>query len=312
MVFHDILLLPMLTSQKTNLNLKFDGANLQEGTIDVFDLANTIIAFGHTVEKIADNESITRNNKIKVEVSALKPGSFDIGMIITVEQIQELATQAAPLLLVLGAVSNKAELILKIFKKVIELKKFLQGKPPKEVVIQQNGNNNVAVVYNFKGDHTEITMPVYNALQDKRIGEGIKKLTEPLKKEGGNVDEIIINGPEAEESEEVIIKKDEVEYFERVEELQTVKSYKVKGVVTAFDRKTFNGKLSINEQKRVAFEIDPRIPEIEMLNQIVERIIESLKLKINIIIEGEAVLDFESNLKKIIAQSVSMEAKLLE
>jgi len=303
----------MTAIQSSKLNLKFDGANLEEGTIDVFDLANTIIAFGHTVEKIADNESITKHNNIKVEVNALKPGSFDIGLMVTLVPIDQVIGNSLPLLVGLSALSNKADLILNIFKKVIEVKKFLQGKPPGEVIIKQEGNNNVAVVYNFKGDHTEISMPIYNALQDKRISEGIKKLTEPLKKEGGNVEEIVISGSNSElDRDKVVIVKDEVDYFERVQELQTVKSYKVRGVVTAFDRKTSVGKISINDQKRVTFEIDQRISEIELTNQIIERIIESLKLKINVIMEGEAVLDFEANLKKIIIQTIGTEAKLMD
>jgi hypothetical protein len=297
-----------MSDQSTKIQLKFEGTNLGEGVIDMYDLANTILAFGQVMEGIAKSEKIDKGGKININVNALSPGSFDVSMIITVDQIQDLIIGAFPLLGVLSS-KNLADYLIKIFKSVIQVKKFLKGKKSKSITINQTGENPVAVIVNVEGDSMNITMPIYNALQDKRINSGVKKMFEPLVKEGGTVEKIqfseITSGTELLEA----VTQAEVPYFESEEELQSVSKYKVKGIVTAFDRKTGNGRLSLSESKRVLFEMAYNV-DLKTVEKNEVLLIESMKLKVPIIITGEATLDFESNLRKIKAEIIHPEAKL--
>lgn len=294
----------MPLSQSAGLHLKFDGANLPSGTIDIYDLSNTILALGQVIEKIAENEDITKHKKIQINVTTLQPGSFDVGISLSFQDIAEAATAAMPLIITQGPVL--ALKVLDILYKVIEVKKFLKGEKPKSVDIIQNGAEATAVVYNFSGDNMTINMPVYNALQSKDIQNGVKKLVEPLTKEGGNVDSIELSSESADFDLEV--DKDEASYFERTDELQIKSDFKVKGVVTAFDRKTRNGRINVSANKRITFEL--AAGNLEQDEKFIAMIIESLKLKISLYFIGDATLDFESNLKKIKVKDVESEAKL--
>lgn len=294
----------MSLAQSANLHLKFDGANLPTGTIDIYDLSNTILALGQVIEKIAENEEITKHKKIQINVTTLRPGSFDVGISLSFQDIVAAATAVMPLLVVEG--SGLALRVLDIFCKVIEVKKFLRGEKPKNVEIVQNGADARAVVYNFSGDKMTVNMPVYNALQNKEIQNGVKKIVEPLTKDGGNIDSIELSSDSADFDLEV--NKEEAPYFERTDELQVKSDFKVKGVVTAFDRKTRNGRINVSDSKRITFELAPGT--IEQDEKLIGMIIESLKLKVYLYLVGDATLDFESNLKKIKVKDVQSEAKL--
>lgn len=296
------------------LALKFDGSNLQEGVIDIYDLASTILALGNTVESIATISGFTKHQKIKIDVSALRPGSFEVDIIVNFEEIQNAiavtATAAAMLAIVPVDYSKK---VLDIFYSILKLRKFLKGKKPKDIKIDQTGQNPQVTIYNFNGDNMTISMPTYNAMQDKLVNKYVHDIYKPLNKEDGNVDSIELKIDTTEKSEDkeldelLVVTKEEIEYFEDIGELQSVKDYRVKAIVSRLDSKTGNGFLTIGS-KRVSFELNGIHP-----NHYEEAFVvlaESLKLKFPIYVTGEAILDFESNLKKIKITEIKSEAKL--
>ena len=64
------------------LNVKFHGKKLQKGKIDAYDLVDTILATAQVIEQIAKREKVLDDNKIRIDVSTPKPGSFDVDLII--------------------------------------------------------------------------------------------------------------------------------------------------------------------------------------------------------------------------------------
>lgn len=295
----------MSINQSANLHIKFDGENLPSGTIDIYDLSNTIIALGQAIEKISENEEITKHKRIQINVITLKPGSFDVGLNISFQDIVNTANATIPL--IITNAPTLAAKVLDIFHKIIEVKKFLQGEKPKSVKIVQTGAEASAVIYNFHGDNMTINMPVYNGLQSKEIQSAMKKIVEPLAKEGGNIDSIELSSDLAQF--DLAVEKEEATYFDRTDELQTKSDFKVKGVITAFDRKTRNGRINVSDSKRITFELDSS--NIEDDERMIGLIIESLKLKLSIYCIGDATLDFESNLKKMRVKNVKSDATLL-
>lgn len=294
----------MPITQSANLHLKFDGESLPTGTIDIYDLSNTILALGQVIEKIGENEDITKHKRIQINVTTLQPGSFDVGISVSLQDILAAATASIPLIVSEGpALAIK---ILDILNKVIEVKKFLKGEKPKSVDIVQNGADAKAVVYNLNGDNMTINMSVFNALQNKEIQNGVRKMMEPLTKEGGNIDSIELSSDTTDF--DLTVEKEEATYFERTDELQVQSDFKVKGIVTAFDRKTGNGRINVTDSKRITFELDAA--SLEASDLMIAMIIESLKLKVQLYFIGDATLDFESNLKKIRVKQVKSDAKL--
>lgn len=292
---------------KNNLLLKFDGEKLQEGVIDIYDLSSTILALGNTIESISNLSGYTKDQRLKVDVSALRPGSFEVEIIVNFEAFKNTAVIAGAILSTPYAI-NSAKIVLETLKDLIALKKFLQGEKPSDVKINAIGVKPQVTVYNFNGDNMTISMPVYNAAQDRSVNKHIHDIYKPLSKEDGNVDVIELKLKNEGETEEVgSVEKSEINYFEDIGELQSIKNYKIKAVVSRLDSKTGNGFLTIGS-KRVGFElggIDPSVYDETFLI-----LAESLKLRLPILITGAATLDFESNLKKIRITKVESEAKL--
>lgn len=53
------------------INLKFEGKNISEGIIGVYDLANTILAFSQIIDVIATKEQVSKKGRVNINVSAL-------------------------------------------------------------------------------------------------------------------------------------------------------------------------------------------------------------------------------------------------
>lgn len=294
------------TNQK--LHIKFDGINLASGTIDAYDLATTVMASADTLRNIANNIPSVKNSELKVDVNALREGSFEVSFSVSLKDALDYGVAITPLLN--SATINSAKEVVKTLKSVIETIKFLKGEKPSKVEINQNGNNPTAVVYNFTGDNTTIHMNTYNSMQDKQVTEKLKKVFKPISKENSEVDFIEISIAEDSKSDDskITVNKEEVIYFEKTEELQIIPSYKIRGIVTAMDRKTNNGKLTTGDEKRCNFEID--IEDISLLEKVSNGVIDSMKTKVPILVMGEAVLDLEMNLKKIKIKNIEEDSKL--
>jgi hypothetical protein len=289
-----------MENQSAKLSIKFTGKDLPQGTIDLYDLANTILATGQVVEQIAKNENFLENKKVKINVTTLKPGSFEVFLIITLVGL-DIVRQV---LFSVGGI-NQAKTILSIIGDIFKIKKFLKGEKPQKIIVNQEGKNPKVTIYNINTEKLEINLPVYRAINNSSINSNIKKIVQPLKKEGGNVESIkFYSDPELKTE----VTKEEYDYFAKEEELQLVEEFNIKGIVTALDRKTGNGKITLANEKRVMFELDVMHPkDYERVEGI---IIDSLKLKLNLFIKGKAEQDLSSNIKKIKIKDVIPEKGL--
>ena len=295
-----------MENQTDRLHIKFDGVNLASGTIDAYDLATTVMASADTLRGIANSIPSTKNSELKIDVTALRPGSFEVDFSISLKNIVDHGIAVLPL--INSQTINSVKDVIKTFKSLIEVKKFLKGEKPTKVELNQTGDNTNAVVYNFTGDHMVVNMPTYNVMQDKQTNEKLKKVFSPLLKEGNEIETIQISTPDDISEEKIEITKDQAKYFEQTEELQTIPTYKIRGVVTAMDRKTNNGKLTVGDEKRCHFEVE--IEDIKNLEKVANGLIDSMRGKTPIVVLGEAVLDLESNIKKIKIKDIELDEKL--
>jgi hypothetical protein len=291
-----------MDKQFTRLNIKFSGKDLPRGTIDVYDLANTVLASAKVVEGIARKSNFLDGKKIKIDVSALKSGSFDVDLILNIIGMVEVTRQT---LFNLPNEIDQIKSILKILNGLLKIKKFLQGEKPSKVIIKQEGKEQEATIINFNGENMTVNMSIYDSFSDKHINMGLKGIFQPLGKEGGKVESIkLSSGNELKEE----VSKSDYQYFSRVEE-EIIEESEVRGVATAFDRKTGNGKITLQSEKRILFEIGTIHPDD--YNKIEGVILDSLKLKTILIFKGKITKDSASGMKKIIIKDVKAEETLI-
>lgn len=285
------------------LHIKFEGSTMEAGRIDASDFANTVSATAELLKFIAKSVESTKNRQVHIDIVALEKGSFEVDLAITIKDLAEVAPALVPLLTDVHVISSAKQLI-EILKSLIKVKKFLKGEKPSKVeIIQNDGSPHVAIHGN--SGTVNVNVNTFNLLQSEGASKKLHKIVQPLLKEDSELESIEVS----EGGEEPIeVNKSEALYFEKEEELQTAE-HRVRGVITAMDRKTNNGKISIGE-KRVNFEIE--ITDITKLDKVVDGLIEAMKNKVNIMIIGQAVFDFESNLKHIKISDIEKEEKLFE
>lgn len=205
-------------SNKASIQIAYDGDALT-GTMDVNELAPALQSMGKLLEE-ANRVLNGENCKINVLVkSDFRTGSFEISLEIkqtllevikTLAEVKKQGLNAYDLLLVLGFVYSK-----QVTAGLLQLLKWLRGKPIKKVTMLSNGN---ACVY-VEGDHDPIEV-MGNAiplLQDIGVRQGINGIVKPL--ESAGIDKLMLReGAKEIES----INKDECVYFAVPEEEEEV------------------------------------------------------------------------------------------
>ncbi len=286
------------------LHLKFESSSKEIGRVDAGDFASTVSATAELLKFIAKGLETTKNKDIHIDLVASREGSFEADLAITIKNIVE-ATPVMVAFLADNHVISSAKQLIDIMKQLIQVKKVLQGEKPSKVEIVQNDGSPHVAIHGNSGT-VNVSVNTFNLLQTEGAGKRLHKMVQPLLKEGTELDSIEISDEGG--SEPVQVSKPEAPYFERTEELQMTE-HKVRGVITAMDRKTCNGKISVGD-KRINFEV--QILDIAKLDKIVDTLIESMRNKVAILVIGKAAFDFESNLKHIIVNDVEKQAELFD
>src|SRR5208283_854577 len=174
----------MVKPQDAEFGFAYDGKALAENTMDVRDLAPSLIALGELFERaneILNGEKVA----VSLKVQATKPGSFELALILkdtflstTQFLTSDMVTSACALLtLVLG---GKEVAKGNLFKTI----KSLKGQKPEAI----EGKNGVTL----KASNIELFIPteVYRLYKDDKIKSLSQAVIEPLFREG--IDKIIV------------------------------------------------------------------------------------------------------------------------
>jgi len=276
-------------------NLSFKG-QLVENSVDAFDVANTILATSSALHEIAKiNFGDDRMNDLRININAFQKGSLVSEFLI---YIKDNAAGVVPLLpsVAIGGLRAGKE-IISTLKTVLEVKEMLKGKKPTDVKrIDQNkisivGDNNTTLI---------VTHAEFRAIQSKELSKDIAKMVQPLTKPQSELMSINIEDADIEKE----IKRENAQYLENVDEIQTVSAMKYKGSVSKIDRKVCSGYIDVGS-KRISFTYAEDLPDKEM-----QILIESLRTRIQILIIGEVVMDYENNPKQIRVTGVESEVDL--
>ncbi len=290
----------MIKKKMKQLTLKFDGEGMGH-SVDAFDLASTIIAFGRVIEEIANINYLKKDTKLQINVNAFKEGSFDSIFDLSIIEVGGAVLTAAKT--IIDSADDPVDLIISTFKQIVDLKKFLQGKPPKSIELNANNNQGNVTVFNFNGDNMHVDLSALRTLQQKSFNANLQKMAEAIEK-NETIDSLSVLDGEIAVAD---IKKSETTYFNPLEDIQTTDNHRIKGTVSRLDSKTETGSLSVGD-KRISFDYSGMEDDIKGTAFLT--LIESMKHKIAIYLIGNATFDLESNLKKIQVKKVESDAKL--
>lgn len=162
------------------LILKYDGPAVEDGSMDVRDLAPALLAVGNLID--ACNEVINGKSTLsRVQVRTVAPGSFSVGLDVAVDFIKTIkdifsgpeATAAANIITILtgsGATYG-----------VFRLVAWLRGKQPDKISKSKDGKVNVEI----DGKKIEVDEIVARVSLDVNVRLAIERVVaEPLSKDG--------------------------------------------------------------------------------------------------------------------------------
>ena len=150
------------------ITLKYDGRDVDDGTMQIDDVISALRGFSNAYGRIASASD--PNGQHQIRVSAINRSSFAVTILAWAsEHVGTIVTTATPV----------AALIVTTIIKLIELKKATKGQPPAAIKI--DGNNNMVMV-TTAGDNTQIVVPrdVYDLYKSKALDGELGKIVAPL------------------------------------------------------------------------------------------------------------------------------------
>lgn len=173
-----------MTKTTDKITLKYGGDAVVNGTIDARRLAPSLLEFSKLLDAI--NNEINAGEPLRIDVAATKEGSFEIDLIVGLINSDNL--QIAQNLFT--HYKSIKEIVLELFK----LKKFLQGKPAKEI-IDDPDNKGIQIVTNGDNNQIQVTQNTIIAAKNPEAGEALEKFTTISVSQNG-VNEVDIINPD--------------------------------------------------------------------------------------------------------------------
>jgi hypothetical protein len=202
---------PSAALAQVEITLKYDGKDVDDGTMPIDDVISALRGFSNAYGKLASLEDPEGQHQIRV--SAINKSSFAVSIIAWAQQNQTLLAVSTPI----------AALIVTTIIKLIELKKAAKGQPPASVTI--NGNDNT-VTFTTAGDNTQVIIPrkVYDLNVSKKLDAELGKIAHPLRE--GRVEAVSILAKDASGtiSDPVTITNSEKSFFQGEETATTTTS----------------------------------------------------------------------------------------
>lgn len=180
-----------------NFVVKFDGPALADNSIDVNQLAPSLLSFSEAL--IALNAVLNHDDsKISLQIKALNRGSF----IVDCQLTQDILSQIGNFLTSNGVVSVcNAYALVHCALEIITLKKWLKGQKPTKV--EESKDKSEVTIY-VDDRKTVVNKTTYIGYQNSTINYHITQVFNPLKTEG--FESVTVNVAE----QEVVVDKQEV------------------------------------------------------------------------------------------------------
>jgi hypothetical protein len=201
------------------IRIAYTGSALDNGAMDVNDLAPALLAFGKFIQRA--NTVIGNQQPVKVMLKAddIRPGSFDISMQLVTTTVLEQAklfmgmadnSGLSALMQIIGYGATAGTMIKGIYELINYLsdKKLTGAKQTDAGNIELTVENNISIV---------VSEQLYKVFCDHEARENIEKTVEPLKCDG--IDGLEIRDPDNlnNKAPTVAVKKENVASFKAPE-----------------------------------------------------------------------------------------------
>lgn len=201
-----------------NVTIRYAGMALDNGTMEVRDLAPSLLALAEVFEQ-TNNKLFKDSNSIKILVNATSKGSFEV----TLDVVVSFATQIA-LLLGTQEVTTAIEIVKLIFGDVgfIGLFDLIKKTKNKKITsVNKLSNGQIQINFSDIGSNSSITVSsqVFNLYNDKNIRRATKDFTVPLRNEGIENITALSSG-----IEKIKILKEDIDAFIEPEQEETLLS----------------------------------------------------------------------------------------
>lgn len=166
---------------KDSFVLVYDGAALEDGSMDIRQLAPALLAVGDLFER-ANNLLNENRAHISVRVAAVEHGSFVLHLDLWQTVFEQVKT-----LFSLENISTISDLVDNLFGKaagvvgVFELIRLLRGKKAKRRRTLQNGNVELELPDGSRAEASPKTLDLY---EDQRIRQDAAEAVKPVQSEG--------------------------------------------------------------------------------------------------------------------------------
>ena len=193
--------------------IAYAGPALEDGTMDVRELAPALIAFADLVKYASRAINLDKNIKVMLNQDSLKKGSFDITFLLDTSLLEQAklfmqgAEDTGPkdLMDVLGWGGTAFGLAGGIFGII----KFMKGRSIK--AIKHDGNTAAQITLN-DGTDLKLTENALKVLMDYECRKSIEKVVEPISKDG--IDKFELRNPESDDKEAIeSVCKDDAKSF---------------------------------------------------------------------------------------------------
>lgn len=171
----------------------YDGPAVEDGEMDVSQLASSLLALGKLIEN-ADAIRSGETGRVKVRVqSDLRRGSFDVGIAVHwLDGLKDatiawaMTPQGAATISLLGLLGfNLKDTAKAGGRGLIQTVRWLRGRRVVSQVTLNDGNTTLVAE---DGEQIEVHPIVAQLVEDQNVRQPLEKFTEPLREEG--VDEI--------------------------------------------------------------------------------------------------------------------------
>jgi hypothetical protein len=181
-----------------HIRLIYDGPAVEDGEMDIAQLAPSLLAFGKLVESF-DALASGEMGRVRVKVRAdVRRGSFDVGIALSF-----LDSAKAWLISPDGIVTTEILALLGLSAKdgvvgLIQAVRWLKGRRVNRKMTIEDGNTVLEV---DDGQKLEVPPAVGRAVDDVQVRQHLERFTEPLREDG--IDQIKFEGSPGEHAEKI-------------------------------------------------------------------------------------------------------------
>jgi hypothetical protein len=231
---------PLAATTQVEITLKYDGVDVDDGTMPIDDVISALRGFSNAYGRIASADD--PNGQHQIRVSAINKSSFAVTIIAWATAHATLLAVATPI----------ATLIVTTILKLIELKKATKGQPPAAVNV--DGTNNTVII-TTAGDNTKIIVSreVYDLYHSKTLDGDLSKIAAPLKE--GKVEAVSLSAKDASGSIEPVVITNSEKGFFRGEEITTAtsKPVELEGRFISLNKESNRGTFKMQNGTKVKY-----------------------------------------------------------